>query len=404
VNDFLCRISVENISKKFCRTLKRSLWYGVKDMGTELIGRSNNHKDLRKGEFWALEDISFRLGRGDSLGLIGHNGAGKTTLLRMLTGLIKPDSGRIEIAGRLQALIALGAGFNPVLTGRENVYVNGAVLGLSKVQIDERFDQILEFSGIEEFINMPVQSYSSGMAVRLGFAVAAHLDPDILLVDEVLAVGDLSFQAKCRKRIQQLFEKGVIVILVSHNMHAINHLCERTIVLENSHMVFDGETSKAIDIYRERVAPRELSSRKETTGTGEIKIARFEILNEKREIEHKFQVTSSAVFRIHYHANEPVQNPVFNIPIHDMDGNSVTGIRSDVDGLEFGILSGNGYIDLIIEHLNLLPNIYTLSLVIFHRDGFSFYDRISDLASLQVTGGHRVDGIVYLPHRWNHKG
>ena len=161
-------VTVEHVSKKFCRTLKRSLWYGVRDVGSELIGQNNGHKNLRKEEFWAVRDVSLQLRRGETLGLIGHNGAGKTTLLRMLNGLIKPDEGRIKVRGRMQALIALGAGFNPVLTGRENIYVNASVLGISKAEIDRRFDQIVDFSGIEEFIDMPVQSYSSGMTVRLG--------------------------------------------------------------------------------------------------------------------------------------------------------------------------------------------------------------------------------------------
>lgn len=394
-------VTVENVSKKFCHTLKRSLWYGVKDMGAELVARSNNRKTLRKSEFWALKDISFKLRRGDSLGLIGHNGAGKTTLLRMLTGLIKPDLGRIELNGQLQALIALGAGFSPILTGRENIYINGAVLGITKAELDKRFDEIVDFSGIEQFIDMPVQSYSSGMTVRLGFSVAAHLDPDILLVDEVLAVGDLSFQAKCRKRIQQLFEKGVVIILVSHNMHAISHLCERTIVLGNSHILFDGETSEAIDVYRSNVAPEASFSRSDSKS--EIEITGFEIMNEERNIQNKFQVTKSIVFRIHYHAHEPVHNPIFNIPIHDSDGNSITGIRSDVDGVNFGTLTGKGHVEILINRLNLLPNIYTLDVVIFHSDGYAFYDRIHDIASFQVTGGHKVSGIVYLPHHWNHK-
>ncbi|HIP72872.1 MAG TPA: ABC transporter ATP-binding protein, partial [Anaerolineae bacterium] len=189
-------VNVENVSKKFCRNLKRSLWYGVKDVGAEMFGRGSERIELRSQEFWAVKDVSFQLKRGETLGLIGHNGAGKTTMLRMLNGLIKPDTGRITVRGRIQALIALGAGFNPVLTGRENIYVNASVLGISKAETDRRFDQIVDFSGIEEFIDTPVQSYSSGMVVRLGFSIAAHLEPDILLVDEVLAVGDLAFKTK----------------------------------------------------------------------------------------------------------------------------------------------------------------------------------------------------------------
>jgi len=183
-------ISVDNVSKKFCRSLKKSLWYGVKDIGAELFGRSATHEHLRESEFWANREISFELRRGECLGLIGRNGAGKTTLLRMLNGLIKPDNGRIEMRGRVGALIALGAGFNPILSGRENIYVNASVLGLNRHEIDMKMDEIIEFAEIGEFIDMPVQNYSSGMAVRLGFAVATALEPDILILDEVLAVGD----------------------------------------------------------------------------------------------------------------------------------------------------------------------------------------------------------------------
>lgn len=243
-------IKVENVSKKFCRSLKRSLWYGVQDLGSELIGRNNNHKELRKGEFWAVKDVSFEVKRGNTLGLIGRNGAGKTTLLRMLNGLIKPDSGRIEVNGRMQALIALGAGFNPILTGRENVYVNASVLGIRKAEIDRRFDEIVSFSGIEEFIDTPVQNYSSGMAVRLGFAVAAHLDPDILLVDEVLAVGDEGFQSKCLNKIGDLKKRGTGIILVSHNMHAISTFANRVVLMNNGMQDLFENVPAGIKTYR----------------------------------------------------------------------------------------------------------------------------------------------------------
>ncbi len=182
-------IHVEDVSKKFCRNLRRSLWYGLQDTAADLLGRGESSASLRPEEFWAVDDVSFSLKRGECLGLVGRNGAGKTTLLKMLNGLIKPDKGRIEIRGRVGALIALGAGFNPILTGRENVYVNGAVLGLSKREISERIDEIIDFAEIGDFIEAPVQSYSSGMQVRLGFAVATAMKPDVLLLDEVLAVG-----------------------------------------------------------------------------------------------------------------------------------------------------------------------------------------------------------------------
>jgi lipopolysaccharide transport system ATP-binding protein len=245
-------VKVEGVSKKFCRSLKRSLWYGVQDICGDLNPFRGNgspvtthalsdrnprrplntngatesttsainfpimdhgQNDLRREEFWAVSDVSLELKRGECLGLIGRNGAGKTTLLKMLNGLIKPDVGRIEMRGRVGALIALGAGFNPVLTGRENIYVNGAVLGLTKREIDGKIDDIIDFAEIREFIDSPVQSYSSGMQVRLGFSIATALKPDILLLDEVLAVGDAAFRVKCFNRIYDLLETAAVIFV-----------------------------------------------------------------------------------------------------------------------------------------------------------------------------------------------
>jgi lipopolysaccharide transport system ATP-binding protein len=227
-------IKVENVSKKFCRDLKRSLWYGMKDLGSDILGQWHDHDDqLRKDEFWAVKDVSFELKQGAFLGLIGRNGAGKTTLLRMLNGLIKPDKGRIEIRGQVGAMIALGAGFNPILTGRENIYVNASVLGLSKKEINNRFDEIVGFAELGEFIDMPVQSYSSGMTVRLGFAVAAALNPDVLLLDEVLAVGDESFQQKCFNKMGELKNAGTAIVFVSHNMHMVSTFSNKLLMMTN---------------------------------------------------------------------------------------------------------------------------------------------------------------------------
>jgi lipopolysaccharide transport system ATP-binding protein len=217
-------VKVEQVSKKFCRSLKRSLWYGVRDMTAELVGASRRSDHLRQDEFWAVKDVSFELKRGECLGLIGRNGAGKTTLLKMLNGLIKPDHGRIEMRGRVGALIALGAGFNPILTGRENIYINGSVLGLTRSEIRAKIDDIIEFADLGDLIDSPVQSYSSGMQVRLGFAVATALSPDILLLDEVLAVGDAGFRHKCYSRISKLLQ-DCAVVFVSHSMDQVAQIC-----------------------------------------------------------------------------------------------------------------------------------------------------------------------------------
>jgi lipopolysaccharide transport system ATP-binding protein len=242
-------IRVEGVSKKFCRSLRKSLWYGMQDLGRELRGRRHGGNGaLRPEEFWAVKDISVEVKRGECLGLIGRNGAGKTTLLRMLNGLIKPDGGRIEIRGRVGAIIALGAGFNPVLTGRENIYVNAAVLGLSKREVKRNIGDIIEFAEIGDFIDMPVQSYSSGMSVRLGFAVASSLKPDILMLDEVLAVGDVSFRTKCYNRIYDLASQTA-VIFVSHNMSQIARLATSVACLEDGQIAYYGAADLGINRY-----------------------------------------------------------------------------------------------------------------------------------------------------------
>jgi lipopolysaccharide transport system ATP-binding protein len=244
-------IKVESVSKKFCRNLKRSLWYGMKDLGREIFGQSHGGDGtLRSDEFWAVDNVSFELKRGECLGLIGRNGAGKTTLLRMLNGLIKPDSGRIEMRGRVGALIALGAGFNPVLTGRENVYINGSILGFSTREIDSLFNDIVEFAELEEFMDTPVGNYSSGMKIRLGFAVASSLDVDILLLDEVLAVGDAAFRDKCYHRVANLRRKAA-VIFVSHSMEQVARTCTQVLTLQNGRTVHLGDVESGIRIYEE---------------------------------------------------------------------------------------------------------------------------------------------------------
>jgi lipopolysaccharide transport system ATP-binding protein len=245
-NDTL--IQVDSVSKKFCRTLKRSLWYGVQDIGSELMGRKKK-PELRKHEFWAVNDVSFELRRGECLGLIGHNGAGKSTLLKMLNGLIKPDKGRITMKGRVGALIELGTGFNPILTGRENIYNNGAVLGFTKKEIDQKYDSIVEFSEIGDFIDTPVQNYSSGMKVRLGFAVASQMEPDILLIDEVLAVGDISFVLKCFGRMDTLLQ-NTSIILVSHNIPQIARMCTGLILMKEGRVIYnDPDVAAGINLY-----------------------------------------------------------------------------------------------------------------------------------------------------------
>ena len=241
-------VKVEGVRKKFCRSLKRSLWYGLKDMAAEMLGGAAAHDVLRPHEFWAVDGVSFELRRGECLGLIGRNGAGKTTLLKILNGLIKPDAGRVTMRGQVGALIALGAGFNPILSGRENIYVNGSVLGLSKREIESRIDGIIDFADIREFIDAPVQSYSSGMQVRLGFAVATAMKPDVLLLDEVLAVGDAAFRNKCYRRVIAL-RKEAAVIFVSHSMEQVARVSDRVLVMSRGRAIYLGDVSEGVEAY-----------------------------------------------------------------------------------------------------------------------------------------------------------
>lgn len=244
-------IKAENVSKKFAKSLKKSLYYGVQDLISGITGRTQK-KDLRKDEFWAVKDISFEVRRGECLGLIGHNGAGKSTLLKMLNGLIAPDEGTITIKGKIGALIELGAGFNPILSGRENIYNNAAVIGFTKKEIDAKLEAIIAFAELEEFIDMPVQNYSSGMKVRLGFAVAAQMEPDVLIIDEVLAVGDLGFALKCFKQIDKIVP-NTAVIFVSHSMPMISRICNQIILMEHGKVEFQGfDVANGINKYYNR--------------------------------------------------------------------------------------------------------------------------------------------------------
>jgi ABC-type polysaccharide/polyol phosphate transport system ATPase subunit len=244
-------LSVSNLSKKYCRDLGRSLWYGLGDVARELTLRGGDARagSLRRGEFWALGDVSFELRAGESLAVVGANGAGKSTLLKILYGLIKPDAGRVRVAGRVGAMIELGTGFNPVLTGRENVRVGAALLGLPRRGTDDLTDAVAEFAGLEEFMDTPVQFYSSGMQARLSYAVAAHLRPDLLLVDEVLAVGDLAYQRKCFNHMRKYLDEGGSLVFVSHSPYHVQSICRRGILLEGGRLAFDGTAVECLDRY-----------------------------------------------------------------------------------------------------------------------------------------------------------
>lgn len=250
-------VSAHTISKRFCRNYRRSLFYGARDIIGELLRSPFNPCQLREYEFWALSDVSFKLRRGEALGIVGRNGSGKTTLLRILSGLINPTSGSIQKRGRLAPLLALGAGFNPLLTGEENIYANMALLGLTKAEIDARFDDVVDFAEIRESLDSAVQNYSSGMVARLGFACAVHTSPDVLLIDEVMAVGDAAFREKCATRIMELRNAGTSFIIINHAPQLIVDTCQRAIYLKDGCCAKEGD---AIDVIRQYEEDLRLSS------------------------------------------------------------------------------------------------------------------------------------------------
>ena len=279
-------VEAELLSKKFCRSLRKSLWYGATDVASTLLPWSNGHRikkgdpvvsasalPLRHDEFWAVEDVSFELKRGECVGLIGHNGAGKSTLLKILNGLLRPDNGQVTLRGRVAALIELNAGFAPILTGRENIYNQAALLGFTREETVAKFDQIVEFAEIGDFLDMPVQNYSSGMKVRLGFAVAAQMEPDILIIDEVLAVGDVAFRFKCLNAIAEL-QKSAAVIFVTHTMPQIFRICTEVIVLNHGKVTFQGENlSEGVALYMSLFKGADAT----LSGTGEAKVRDFHL-------------------------------------------------------------------------------------------------------------------------------
>jgi lipopolysaccharide transport system ATP-binding protein len=395
-------VRVENLSKKFCRNLKRSLWYGVRDMNDEVIGRSK--KDvLRKDEFWAVKDVNFELRRGECLGLIGHNGAGKSTLLKMLNGLIKPDQGRIEMHGRVGALIELGAGFNPVLTGRENVYINGQILGFTKKEIDEKYEAIVEFAELQDFMETPVQSYSSGMKVRLGFAIAAQMEPDILIIDEVLAVGDLGFRLKCFNVIDSLIQ-SCCVIFVSHSMQQISRLCSHAMLLGNSKVKFFGEdVSQAIDIY--------YADTNEQNGAffyerkkGEVRILDTTINFSCQKIK-LIKWLDDLTFGFKLEVSEELKAAVIAITIYDNEQRPVGICFSEKKLADFNTVLHQGASFVVegsvtIERINLSKGVYSVTLIISESEASKPVLRVSNVRKFQVSSARDVWPTLELEGKW----
>ena len=375
-------IEVEGLSKKFCKDLKTSLWYGAKDIVKNIMGNKPEAK-LRPKEFWAVKDINFKLKRGECLGLIGHNGAGKSTLLKMLNGLINPDEGKIVMRGRVGALIELGAGFNPILTGRENIYNNGAVLGFTRDEINAKMQDIIDFCEIEEFLDMPVQNYSSGMKVRLGFAVAAQMEPDILIIDEVLAVGDLGFILKCFKTIDKILPKTAVVF-VSHNMPMVSRVCTKIILMEKGQSLYQGNnTSKAIDKYYQRFVSNKTNN---LFDDGSLSLLEVDIANKIGVENNLAQVKwgSDLSIRFKFKINKKINIPVFNIIIFDKEQRPVAIFEKNDNASD--LLNKNGQLEFMVSHKNiqLSKGIYSINIAATDDTGKNPHLRINNLISFQM--------------------
>jgi len=377
---------------------------------------------LRKAKeetIWALRDVSFSIERGETVGIIGRNGAGKSTLLKILSRITYPTSGETTVDGRVAALLEVGTGFHQELTGRENIYMNGSILGMSKKEVDKKFEEIIEFSGVRQFLDTPIKHYSSGMRLRLGFAVAAHLDPDILIVDEVLAVGDAAFQKKCVSAMANLREGARTVLFVSHNLAAVENLCKRCIWIDGGQVRMDGLSRQVVEAYMGSMATGQTASSsfdetQNRRGNGKIRYRRIEFLSPDGTAQKVTRSGDPIVIRFHYFANEPIPQPSFGFRMYTDMGTLVTETSTWHHGIAMPTLEvGEGYLDLQIGCLNLMSAKYSLSLWLTDMTGATVYDNIENGITLEIEkaniyqSGRDLDsrnGLVFFPQRWNLSG
>jgi ABC-type polysaccharide/polyol phosphate transport system ATPase subunit len=356
-------------------------------------------------DFWALRDVSFHVEQGETFGLIGENGSGKSTMLKCLTGILRPNAGHVMVHGKVSALLELGAGFHPELSGRENVFLNGAILGLSQKELRRRFDEIVEFAGIGPFIDEPVKNYSSGMYVRLGFSVAINVDPDVLLVDEVLAVGDEAFQRKCNEKFAELRNHGKTIVVVSHGMSTVQNLCDRAAWFSHGKLMAVGPPNEVIDAYVETVqVDREVDEQgRSRWGSGEGRITNVELLDRAGEPVSRLHGGETVVVRIHYEMHQAIERPVFGLHFKTVDGFVVSGPKSrDVECVPEK-LNGTGHVDVTFDELRLLPGTYDITAGLSDYSSLHAYDVRRDIVRFDVERGTFLEesGVVALGGQWH---
>lgn len=361
-------------------------------------------------EFWALRGFSAQIKQGEVVGIVGRNGAGKSTLLKLLSRITLPTEGRIQIEGRIASLLEVGTGFHPELTGRENIFLNGAILGMSRAEIIRKFDEIVEFSEIEEFLDTPVKRYSSGMYIRLAFAVAAHLEPEILIVDEVLAVGDTAFQKKCLGKMGSFAQSGKTILFVSHNLEAIRNLCQRTIWVKDGHLEEDGETEDVLDSYFESVS-RATSFSCESADYG-LTIHKVVIRNANGEESSRFFPGDDLAIDVFYEAEKRIEKPIIALGVFGINGTCFTS-NMLLDGNRPDCLEGVGRISCTFKSIPLLPQMYTVKLIIRASTITDTIVPYQEVGSFSVAGdlaeyGYKGEYLTYasrsspvvVPYEW----
>lgn len=384
-------INVEHVSKSFrvheqhAGSLKRKL----------LSGKKDSYK-----EFQALDDVSLEIPRGQTFGLLGQNGSGKSTLLKCIARILSPNSGKITSHGRMAAMLEVGSGFHPELTGRENIYLNGTILGMSRAEIDRKLDEIVAFSGVEAFIDQPVKNYSSGMYVRLGFSVSIHVEPEILLVDEILAVGDLEFQEKCLEKFANFRAEGRTVVVVSHALDQMRTFCDQAVWLSHGKVMAIGDAMDVVDRYANTAhGAQRVEGGGVRFGSGEAQITKIEILDDAGADQRRVHTKQSLRFRLHYRAEKPLERPVFGASIDTREGFWVWGYQSLDDGyVPQRIAAGEGHIDIAVPAIPLRPGAYFLSASIQNFELTQVIDAWQKAVPFDITpwAGMESAGVVTL--------
>jgi ABC-type polysaccharide/polyol phosphate transport system ATPase subunit len=406
-------ISLHDVSKSFQKLLLRGDHGTVK---TWLLKPLALPAKPRGERIEVFSHLDLEIPRGISLGVIGRNGSGKSTLLKLLAGIYKPDSGTIQLEGRIASLIELGAGFHPEFTGRENVFINGAVMGLSRKEIEARFDRIVRFAELESFIDAPVRTYSSGMYVRLGFSVAVNVDPDILLVDEVLAVGDESFSHKCLDQMIAFKKAGKTIVLVTHDLPTVERFCEEAVWLDGGCLRAQGPPRQVVDAYRQEVARREEARfqderpeeqcpvpagllSKDRWGNGDLEIIRVRTLDDQGRERHVFQSGEDISIELTYRVHRPTADVVFGVGIFNGEGACAYGTNTETDRIVLPALGSQGRIGFLLEKPQFIEGTYFLDVAVHARDGHA-YDYQSRCVSLAVRSSLKDTGLYRVPHRW----